>query len=85
MWSASESFAPSAAEGSRTVNTKVVKSFGNLDLGLEIEVGVGELLALSQCALCTGKLALFSSANSKTSVGASAHPITLEIGVMTYR
>lgn len=40
-----------AAELKHTVNTKVVKRPSDLDLGLEVEVGVGELLALSECAL----------------------------------
>lgn len=46
----------SAAELFRTVNTKIVKSLGDLDLGFEVEVGIGKLLALSQCALCVDKV-----------------------------
>jgi hypothetical protein len=37
----------SAAEENRTIYAKVVERAGNLDLGLEIEVGIGELLALT--------------------------------------
>lgn len=33
------------------VNTEVIESLGNLDLGLGVEEGVGELLALSQSGL----------------------------------
>jgi len=33
------------------VNSELVKGFGDSDLGLGVEVGVGELLALSQCRL----------------------------------
>lgn len=42
-----------AAEQGRTVYTKVVECLGDLDLGLKVEVGVGKLLAFSQCALYT--------------------------------
>ena len=41
-----------AAEIKRTVNTKFIKRLSDLDLGLEVEVGVGELLAFTECALC---------------------------------
>ena len=42
-----------AAELKRTVNTKLIKRLSDLDFGLEVEVSVGELLALTECALCT--------------------------------
>ena len=35
-----------------TVNTKLVKRLSNLDLGVEVEVGIGKLLAFTECALC---------------------------------
>ena len=35
------------------VNAEIVQSLGDSDLGLSVEEGVGELLALTECALCT--------------------------------
>jgi hypothetical protein len=51
--SAVDSHGDCAAEIKRTVNTKLIKRLSDLDLGLEVEVSVGELLALTECALCT--------------------------------
>ena len=45
--SAYEVCRPRAAEKIHTVNTKVVKGTSDLDLGLKVEVGIGELLAFS--------------------------------------
>jgi hypothetical protein len=42
----------SAAGQSRTVYAKVVERSRDLDLGLEIEIGIGKLFAFAQCALC---------------------------------
>jgi hypothetical protein len=36
-----------AAERNRTVNTEFIEGLGDLDLGFKVEVGVGELLALT--------------------------------------
>jgi hypothetical protein len=49
VWIQSEAalWLQSAAEENRTIYAKVVERAGNLDLGLEIEVGIGELLALT--------------------------------------
>lgn len=46
-WLATGFCRPSAAEQVPTVHAKVVERFGNLDLGLEVKVGIGKLLALS--------------------------------------
>jgi hypothetical protein len=49
-----------AAERNRTVNTEFIEGLGDLDLGFKVEVGVGELLALTECAFCVnGLLAKF--------------------------
>jgi hypothetical protein len=49
-----------AAEKNRTVNTEFIESLGDLDLGVKVEVGVGELLAFTECAFCVnGLLAKF--------------------------
>jgi hypothetical protein len=42
----------SAAEKTHTVNTEFIESLGDLDLGIKVKVGVGELLALTECAFC---------------------------------
>jgi hypothetical protein len=39
-----------------TVYTKLIKRLSDLDLGLEVKVGVGKLLAFTECALCAGRL-----------------------------
>lgn len=36
-----------------TINTELIKRFSDLDLGFEVEVGIGELLAFTEGALCT--------------------------------
>ena len=41
-----------AAEIKRTVNTKFIKRLSDLDLGVEVKVGIGKLLAFTECALC---------------------------------
>lgn len=38
-----------------TVDTKLVESFGNLNFGINVEVGIGELFALAQCTFCGGR------------------------------
>jgi hypothetical protein len=40
-----------AAEIKHTVNTKFIKRLSDLDLGVKVEVGIGELLAFTECAL----------------------------------
>ncbi len=47
-----------AAAMKLTINTKLIKRLRNLDLGLEVKVGIGELLALTKSALCKTSLAL---------------------------
>lgn len=41
-----------AAEMEHTVNTKFIKRLSDLDLGFEVKVGIGKLLALTKRALC---------------------------------
>lgn len=53
MISIADSHGNCAAEIKRTVNTKLIERLSDLDLGLEVEVSVGELLALTECAFCT--------------------------------
>lgn len=49
-----------AAEIKRTIDTKLVKRPGDLDLGLEVKIGIGKLLAFTKCALCKDWSAQFS-------------------------
>jgi hypothetical protein len=48
----SKRFWSSAAEQNRTVYTELIERLSDLDLGVEIKIGIGELFAFTQCAFC---------------------------------